>query len=62
MVDAGADILLTNTFGANKFRFQLHGLEDRVSELNEAGAAIAREIAEQAGRPVIVAGSMGPHR
>lgn len=60
MVEAGADILLTNTFGANKFRFQLHGLEDRVHELNEAGAAIAREIADQAGHDVVVAGSMGP--
>ncbi len=59
-VDAGSDILLTNTFGANRFRFALHRLQDRVRELNVAGAALAREIAEQAGRRVIVAGSMGP--
>jgi 5-methyltetrahydrofolate--homocysteine methyltransferase len=59
-VDAGSDIILTNTFGANKFRFALHKLQGRVRELNVAGAALAREIAGKAGRPVIVAGSMGP--
>jgi methionine synthase I (cobalamin-dependent) len=59
-VDAGSDIILTNTFGANVFRFKLHKLQGRVRELNSAGAALAREIADKAGRPVIVAGSMGP--
>ena len=59
-VDAGSDIILTNTFGANVFRFALHKLQGRVRELNSAGAALAREIADKAGRPVIVAGSMGP--
>lgn len=60
MVEAGADILLTNTFGANRFRLRLHGLESRVRELNEAAAGLAREVADAAGRPVVVAGSMGP--
>jgi 5-methyltetrahydrofolate--homocysteine methyltransferase len=59
-VDAGSDIILTNTFGANRFRFALHKLQGRVRELNKAGAALAREIADKAGRPVIVGGSMGP--
>lgn len=59
-VDAGSDIILTNTFGANRFRFALHKLQGRVRELNVAGAALAREVAAKAGRPVIVAGSMGP--
>lgn len=59
-VDAGADIILTNTFGANRFRFQLHRIGDRVQELNVAAAKIAREVADAAGRPVVVAGSMGP--
>lgn len=59
-VDAGAEILRTNTFGGTGFRFKLHGLENRVRELNIAGAAIAREVADCAGRIVIVAGSMGP--
>ncbi len=57
---AGSDILLTNTFGGTSFRLKLHHLDDRVVELNKAAAAVAREAADAAGRPVIVAGSMGP--
>jgi len=60
MVDAGADIILTNTFGCNRYRMALHGAEGRVGELNIAGARIAREVVDAAGRPVVVAGSMGP--
>jgi methionine synthase I (cobalamin-dependent) len=59
-VDAGSDIILTNTFGANRFRFALHKLQGRVGELNRAAAALARDVADKAGRPVVVAGSMGP--
>jgi methionine synthase I (cobalamin-dependent) len=59
-VAAGSDIILTNTFGANVFRFALHKLQGRVRELNHAAAALARDVADKAGRPVIVAGSMGP--
>jgi len=59
-VEAGSDIILTNTFGANRYRLKLHGDQDRVCEINEAGARIAREQAGSAGRPVVVAGSMGP--
>jgi 5-methyltetrahydrofolate--homocysteine methyltransferase len=59
-IDAGADIILTNTFGANRFRFALHRLSGRVRELNLAAAALARDLADKAGRPVIVAGDMGP--
>lgn len=59
-VEAGSDIVLTNTFGANVLRFALHKLHGRVRELNVAGATIAREVADRAGRTVIVGGSMGP--
>ncbi|WP_425087873.1 betaine--homocysteine S-methyltransferase [Stappia sp.] len=59
-VEAGADIILTNTFGANRHRLKLHKLEGRVNELNAAAARLAREVAESAGRPVIVGGSIGP--
>ena len=59
-VDAGADIILTNTFGCNKHRLKLHQLQGRVHELNMRAAEIARGVAGKAGRPVIVAGSVGP--
>ena len=59
-VAAGSDIFLTNTFGGNAARLKLHQAQGRVRELNRVGAALAREIADKAGRPVVVAGSMGP--
>ena len=59
-VEAGCDIFLTNTFGGNASRLALHDGQDRVAELNRAGAALAREVADAAGREVVVAGSMGP--
>ena len=59
-LEVGSDIILTNTFGANRRRLQLHQSQDRVRELNEAGARLARAAADGAGRPAVVAGSMGP--
>lgn len=59
-VEAGADIILTNTFGCNKHRLKLHNFQDRTHELNKAAAEIARGVADAAGRAVIVAGSVGP--
>jgi methionine synthase I (cobalamin-dependent) len=59
-VDAGSDLLLTNSFGANRMRLMLHGAEGRVAELNQAAARLAREAASAAGRPVLVAGDIGP--
>jgi 5-methyltetrahydrofolate--homocysteine methyltransferase len=59
-LEAGADIILTNTFGANRCRLALENAQDRASEINEAGAHIARGAADRAGRPVVVAGSIGP--
>jgi len=59
-VDAGSDIFLTNTFGGNASRLKLHSAEKRVLELNRVAAELGREIADKAGRPVVVAGSMGP--
>ena len=59
-VDAGADIILANTFGGTRYRLKLHKAEDRVRELNRAAAQLARSVADAAGREVIVAGSMGP--
>ena len=59
-VDAGADVILTNTFGANRRRLALHGLEEQTRALARRAAEIAREVADGAGRPVVVAGSVGP--
>ncbi len=59
-LDAGAAIILTNTFGANRYRLSLHGLEDRVKDLNAAGARIARAEIEASGRTAVVAGDIGP--
>ncbi|KIT14673.1 betaine--homocysteine S-methyltransferase [Jannaschia aquimarina] len=59
-VDAGSDIFLTNTFGANRARLKLHDAGHRAAELSRMGAELGREVADAAGRPVVVAGSMGP--
>ncbi len=54
---AGADVLETNTFGANRFKLGGHGFGEKTAEINKAGARIAREIA---GEDLYVAGSVGP--
>ncbi len=59
-VEAGVDIVLTNTFGGNRLRLAQHGLGDRTREVNLAAARLAREVTAAAGRPVLVAGSIGP--
>lgn len=59
-VDAGSDLFLTNSFGSNAARLRLHDAADRAFELSRIAAELGREIADTAGRDVIVAGSMGP--
>ena len=59
-VEAGADIILTNSFGGTRQRLKLHNYQDRVFETNKKAAEIARAVADKAGRKVIVAGSVGP--
>jgi 5-methyltetrahydrofolate--homocysteine methyltransferase len=59
-VEAGADIILTNSFGGTRHRLKLHHAQDRVHELNKRAAEIAREAADAVDRKVIVAGSVGP--
>lgn len=56
--DAGARVLTTNTFGGTRPRLAMHDLEDRVEELSQAGAALARQVAERHG--ALVAGDLGP--
>jgi 5-methyltetrahydrofolate--homocysteine methyltransferase len=59
-VEAGADIILTNSFGGTRHRLKLHHAQDRVFALNKKAAEVARSVADKAGRKVIVAGSVGP--
>ena len=59
-IDVGADIVLSNTFGGTGYRLKLHGLQDRVGELNRAAVVAARGVADAADRPIVVAGDMGP--
>jgi homocysteine S-methyltransferase len=56
-VRAGADVIETNTFGANRIKLQAFGLADHISDINRAGAQLARQAA---GQHVYVAGAMGP--
>lgn len=57
-VDAGSNMIETNTFGGTSARLKMHGLQDRVVELNREGARLAAEVAHPRG--ALVAGSIGP--
>ena len=59
-VDAGADIILTNTFGCNAHRLKLHKAESQAYEIAKRAAELAREVADACSRPIVVAGSVGP--
>jgi len=59
-IEAGAQIIETNTFGANRFKLAPLGLGDEVQRLNSRGVKIAREAREAASREVLIAGSIGP--
>jgi methionine synthase / methylenetetrahydrofolate reductase(NADPH) len=59
-INAGATIIETNTFGANRFKLEPLGLGDEVQRLNSRGVKIAREARESAAREVLIAGSIGP--
>jgi methionine synthase / methylenetetrahydrofolate reductase(NADPH) len=58
--DAGAEVLTTNTFGANRVALTKFGLAEKLGEILVAGARLAREVADAADRPMLVAGSIGP--
>jgi methionine synthase I (cobalamin-dependent)/5,10-methylenetetrahydrofolate reductase len=59
-ISAGADLIETNTFGANRFRLEPFGLADQVAEINRQGARIAREARDIMGEAVFIAGAVGP--
>src|ERR671931_1225917 len=59
-IRAGADMIETNTFGANRRKLAQHYLDDELERINSAGVKLAREAREVSGRDVFVAGSIGP--
>jgi len=59
-IQAGSNIILTNTFGGNRFRLKRHGLDNQVREINLNAAKLARQVADEFGDMVVVAGDIGP--
>ena len=59
-IEAGANVIQSNTFGANRFRLAEYGLGNKVTEINQAGVALARRVVDASFKPVFVAGTIGP--
>ncbi len=59
-VECGAQLILSNTFGANRFKLGKHGLEARVRDINRAGVDLARKALPAVGGSILVAGDLGP--
>ncbi|MDA0244601.1 MAG: bifunctional homocysteine S-methyltransferase/methylenetetrahydrofolate reductase [Chloroflexi bacterium] len=59
-IEAGADVIETNTFDANRFKLGKHGSAEKAAELNSAAVTIARRVIDSTFRPVLLAGSIGP--
>ena len=59
-IEAGAQLILTNTFGANRYKLARHGLGDQVAEINQAGVELARRVVAASFKDVFVAGDVGP--
>src|SRR5919109_4493930 len=59
-IEAGAQLIITNTFGANRFKLAKHGLEDHVLEINLAGVDLAKRGVAASFKEVLVAGDVGP--
>ncbi|HYB54302.1 MAG TPA: homocysteine S-methyltransferase family protein, partial [Thermoanaerobaculia bacterium] len=59
-IEAGARVIETNTFGANRHKLKAFGLADRVEDINGAAVKIARQAREVSGKDVLIAGSVGP--
>jgi methionine synthase I (cobalamin-dependent)/5,10-methylenetetrahydrofolate reductase len=59
-IEAGAQLIITNTFGANRFKLTKHGLQDDVVEINKAGVDLAKRVVSASFKEVLVAGDVGP--
>jgi methionine synthase I (cobalamin-dependent) len=59
-IEAGAELIITNTFGANRFKLGKHGLADDVVEINRAGVELAKRIVSASFKDILIAGDVGP--
>lgn len=59
-IEAGAQLIITNTFGANRFKLAKHGLQDHVLQINRASVDLAKRVVSASFRDVLVAGDVGP--
>ena len=59
-IEAGSQIIQTNTFGANRYKLAAHGLENDLVEINKAGVELARRVISASFKPVLIAGDVGP--
>ena len=59
-IEAGAQLVITNTFGANRFKLTKHGLQDDVREINQKGVELAKRVVAASFKDVLVAGDVGP--
>jgi methionine synthase / methylenetetrahydrofolate reductase(NADPH) len=59
-IEAGAQIIYANTFGANRYKLAAHGLQDKIAEINRAGVELARRVVMATFKDVLVAGDVGP--
>jgi homocysteine S-methyltransferase len=59
-IDAGSQIILTNTFGANRYKLQRHGLDSSINEINNSAVDLARRVVAASFKPVLIAGDIGP--
>ena len=59
-IGAGADLIVTNTFGANRYKLAPAGLGERVADVNTAAVTLARQVVAESGKPVLIAGDVGP--
>ncbi|HUM25007.1 MAG TPA: homocysteine S-methyltransferase family protein, partial [Anaerolineales bacterium] len=59
-IEAGAELIITNTFGANRYKLKKNGLADKVKEINHAGVELAKRIVAASFKEVLIAGDVGP--
>ncbi|MFN8383964.1 MAG: bifunctional homocysteine S-methyltransferase/methylenetetrahydrofolate reductase [Anaerolineales bacterium] len=59
-IEAGAELIITNTFSANRYKLTKHGLQDDVVEINRAGVELAKRIVSASFKDVLIAGDVGP--